>query len=328
MLTFAEYITEQTFVIEELLLENSADAMGKYHELMYIHHANGGKFMPDDPRKADAEAKKKELEKQLSPEVAKQISDKAKKSANEMNSWIAKNGHAHKGSYWSSQAGDIGKITGHNMSQKENAADVVSRIEDEHGNTRHMGVSLKHLGDSSGHAPTSNPGIGTLDKMLGTNSQPHLDKADKEIDKAYPQYAGKSRAEKKAASKTDDEYKNFAFSTKRVAIEKARNAHLDAFKKLNHGAQVAHIRELVHAHHTPDVPQIVVTSHKTGTRIENRADRYHPNNITAVSAEPHGWNSIKHTIHFKDGSSEEWHGRGKFESGPFSTLKGSFERRS
>lgn len=326
MITFKEYHDTKQYVVEEFLLEGNADPMGKYHELAYIYHSNGGKFMHDDPRKADAEKKKAELEKQLPPETIKAINDKAKKSADEMKGWIQKNGHSHKGAYWTSQAGDIGRVTGHNMSQKENAADAVHRITDENGNIRHMGASLKHLGGSAGHAPTSNPGIGTLDNMLGTNANQYLKDADKEIDQKHPKYAGLSMKAKKEAAKKDPEYYNQSFSIKRAAIEKARNEHINAFQRMNHDKQVAHVRELVHAHDTPNVPQVVVTSHKAGTRIENRAERYHPSNISAINTEPHGWNSIRHTIHFKDGSHEVWQSRGKLESGPHSALKGSFER--
>jgi len=132
--------------------------------------------------------------------------------------------------------------------------------------------------------------------------------------------------QKKEIAKQNPEYYNKSFDIKRKAIEKARDEHISAFNGMNHDKKVAHIRELVHAHDTPNVPQVVVTSHKSGTRIENRTQRYHPNNIIGVSAEPHGWNSIRHTLHFKDGSSEVWHARGKLESGPHSALKGSFER--
>lgn len=333
MLNFDEFkqsiaLSEKLSYIEESfqLLTESADAMGKYHEVMYAWHSNGGKFAKDDPRAKAAEETKKKCEGILHPDVSKAINDKAKKSADEVNGMMSFHGHKHVGAYWTSQPGDIGRVTGINYSQHENAGDVVHRIEDEHGNIRHLSISLKHLGGGSGHAPTSNPGIGQLDKMLGTDSKPHLDKADKEIDKQFPQHAGKSMKAKKEAAKADKGYYDASFEIKRKAVEQIRNHHIAAFNKMPHDRQVSHLRDLIHAHDTPDVPQLVVTSHATGTRIENRAQRYHPSNISRVHTEPAGWNSTRHTIHFKDGSTEQWQSRGKFESGPHSTLKGSFER--
>ena len=333
MLSLKDYIKEiqlvesDQFIVESMeLLNENADAMGKYHELMYAWHANGGKFAKEDPRKADAEKIKADLESKLDQKTKEAISAKAKKSADEVNKMISDNGHKHVGTFWTSKPGDIKKVTGIDQSQHENASDVIHRIVDEHGNVKHLGISLKHLGSSAGHAPTSNPGINQLDTALGTNSQHHIDAANRKIDAEFPEHAGKSMKEKKAIAKADPKYYEASFEHKRKAVEKIRDAHIAAFNGMNHDAQVAHLRSMMHAHDTPDVPQLVVTSHSKGTRIENRAQRYHPSNIKSVETTPSGWNTIKHTIHFKDGTHEQWQARGKFESGPHSSLKGSFER--
>jgi hypothetical protein len=309
----------------ELNESSAADDIGKYHELMYAWHSNGGKFLKSDARHDDAHRIKKEIESRLHPDVAKAVSDKAKRASDEVKKMITDNGHVHHGAYWSSKPGDIEKITGIKTNQSENASDVVHHITDEHGNTRHMGVSLKHT-TSGVHVPTSNPGHGQTDKALGTSTSHHMDTADRQLNKEFPHYAEHSKKGKKLAAKSDEAYMKRSTELKQNAVSKIADDHISAFNSMHHNAQVSHIRNMIHAHETPDVPQMVVTSHKKGIRIENRAKRYHPNNIKKIDTERKGWNTIKHTINFNDGSKEEWNHRYKFESGPHSSLKASFER--
>jgi hypothetical protein len=311
----------------DILLEAStADDMGKYHEIMYAHHSNGGKFADNDERKDDAEKMKGELESRLGPEMSKHISDKAKTSADAVKKMITDNGHKHHAAYWTSKPGDISRVTGVQTSQHENAGDVVHHISDHEGKSRYLSISLKHLGKSSAHAPTSNPGRGQTDKALGVNTDHHISTADRHLDKEFPHYSHLTQKGKKEAAKSDDAYAARSNELKKKAAEKVTDDHISAFNSMNHTQQVSHIRNSVHAHDTPDVPQMVVTSHSKGTRIENRAKKYHPDNISHIETRKKGWNSIEHTLHFKDGSHEVWQHRAKFESGPHSPLKGSFER--
>lgn len=356
---FLEYINTPTIVIEEsfpcfakvsmnmaivtskIIVEgsdqSSRDTAGKMHEHHFVmamnrHLGHESGFMPDDSRKDETIAAMKKLRVNMRPGVEEEIKRKATVSAEHIHKFIHDNGHFHHGTYVSSKDGDIQNITGVKYGQKENASDVVSHIKDEDGRTKFMGISLKHNGNGTGHKPSSNPGLGTTDKDLSVETSHHMIQARRDLDDQYPKFAHLPVGKKKAMAKGKQKdgtpatkYYHAAYKHVKIALNKIADDHADAFNKMPHAAQLSHFRTQVHAHYTADVPQIVVTSHKAGTRIENRAHDYDPSKIKAIAAKKVG-HIVRHHVDFHDGHTEVWDHRYKMADGPISSVKGSFER--
>jgi hypothetical protein len=160
MLSFLKFI--QTLELSEEYIAESVrqNTKGVLHELLVGYHLRDGKHMdrhPDVNGDSPEEAHDK-LRASMSKEDYRKISDRAKLAAEHIKTQLG--GKPIHKVQWTSKPGDLGRATGIEASQKEDASDIVVTTRDPShpSGFRHHGVSLKVTSGKS-EIPVSNPGL-------------------------------------------------------------------------------------------------------------------------------------------------------------------------
>lgn len=237
----------------EALPKASSDTKGKLHELLVGGHLMGGRdmnSMPSVDEKGRSETPGQALERlraTVSPEEFNTINDRAKKAAEHIRQQVEQGGHKVSEVHWTSQPGDIGRSTGIESTQKEDASDIVIHTKDAKGKKKFHGVSLKVTDDKSHDVPVSNPG---LESTLGGDEM--LTKHREGLHRTYPQLAGLNKEGRK---------KLMASNSKMDADIRSRNAGVlqgiasnlaDRLNSMSPKERAHHIRtHVLQAHPTP-----------------------------------------------------------------------------
>jgi hypothetical protein len=324
MLSFVQFITENIYLSEAV----SQNTKGVMHELLVGYHLRNGKHMDSHPDSNGMSPQEvhDNLRSQMTSAEYDQISNRAKSAAVDIKKQLR--GRIHK-VHWTSKPGDLGRSTGIEASQKEDASDIVVTTKDptHPSGFRHHGISLKVTDSrpSAGEVPVSNPG---LESTYGGK-----DILDQHRAQILSKHKGLRTTTNKAARKefmannpkasTDIKKRNSA-----VLNSIAENLHskLSAMKPK---ALVSHLRNILHAHPTPMEQE----SH-VHIRHTTYGDGTHSSIIPSQEHEPI-LNTPKHITVERRGTAVVFSHRGvpfakhrlKFESqsDPLSNIKGSGE---
>jgi hypothetical protein len=255
----------------------SSDTKGKLHELLVGGHLLGGKDMEhhtgDDGtgRSETPTQALNRLRDSISPEEFNKINARAKAAAEDIRKRVEQGGHKINDVHWTSQPGDIGRSTGIESTQKEDASDIVVHTS-KGGKKRFHGVSLKVTDEKSHDVPVSNPG---MESTLGGDEM--LAKHREGLHRTYPELQGLNKEGRK---------KLMASNPKMDADIRTRNAGVlqgiasnlaDKLNSMSPKERAAHIRtHVLQAHQTPMQQQ--------------------------------GHNHIRHTAYLGSGGSHAFHG--------------------
>lgn len=191
MLNFKDYLKEdyQPLTLrEEVLLEMAAatketanDDKGKMHELLLAKYLHPEQTLPEHHR---SESENEEhagtptqvhdrLKEKIGKKAYNEIDAHAQQTSRAIKRHMETNGHLNRGEhisnvFWTSnrdtanKAGDHEKTTG--VKDQASNADLIARITDKAGKTRHIGVSAKYGSREPNYA---NPGLDSLEKIAG-----------------------------------------------------------------------------------------------------------------------------------------------------------------
>lgn len=316
--------------------KKSSNANGVLHELLVGKHLNGGRHMEKHPN-ADGETPteahdrlKKEIITKHGQETYDDMNAKAKDAADNIRKHLGKK--KVKGVHWTSKPGDIERLTGKKTSQNDDASDIYV----EHESKKFTGVSLKTMEKKGAKAPVGNPGLGTIDKNLGTNSQKHIEEARENLRKKHPKLRkAKTSAEAKAIIKSDPKIKKSESEERSKAMQKIAADHHKKLSKMTQAELWDHIHHSSRAHQT-DTPHIRVTSSGTSGDYAHHIENPHEEHVKQWGERPKDGEKKGHisvelkngTIHFRHaGTGARIKQRLKAEgsSGVFGSIKTSIE---
>lgn len=125
----------------------------------------------------DAKALVESRKSLLSKEEFQTQVDRAEIQAKETLRWTGLNGYSGKPKecYWSARSGVIKKVTGIDVNQKNNPSDILTKFENDW-----LGISVKSSSTRQDVA-FKNPGLGTIDSLLGLNLSLEFKSATAEI---------------------------------------------------------------------------------------------------------------------------------------------------
>jgi hypothetical protein len=200
LIKFKDFLTEEEIYENTILMEESgagagADTKGKLHELLVGYHLRGGRHM--EKYKNEDQMSPKQAHDMLKAKVSKEeydkIKERARQAAEHIKHHIEKHhGHKIQNVHWTSKAGDIGKSTGVESSQKEDASDIMIHTRDKKGRKRYHGISLKVTDSRNRHVPVSNPGMASMHGAEET-----LEKHRKRVRKEFPEIKNMNKKEQK-----------------------------------------------------------------------------------------------------------------------------------
>lgn len=256
MLSFIDYLEEAKKLkpLKTLPLsakgEVPANTRGVLHELITGYHLNGGKHMNkhEDSEGLSPKGAHDRLKASIHPDDYKIIHDKAKSAAAHIHEHIKSQGRTITpgGIHWTSKAGDLHRSTKIHATQKEDSSDIVVDTSHPTEGNRYHGISLK-----SGATPkitTANNGVESLGTNGGAIARAHV----KKIKAKYPQFNNLSKDDRSEAFKNSSpEIKaDIKDHTTKTLHKIAHHLHKN-LEGASRGQLVQHIRNLLHAHHTP-----------------------------------------------------------------------------
>lgn len=237
----------------QTLPKASSDTKGKLHELLVGGHLMGGRDMDampsvDEKGRSETPAQAlKRLRDSVSPEEFNTINDRAKKAAEHIRQQVEQGGHKVSEVHWTSQPGDIGRSTGIESTQKEDASDIVIHTKDAKGKKKFHGVSLKVTDDKSHDVPVSNPG---MESTLG--GQEMLDKHREGLHRTYPQLAGLNKEGRKKLMASDAKMDADIRSRNAGVLQGIASNLADKLNAMSPKERAHHIRtHVLQAHQTP-----------------------------------------------------------------------------
>lgn len=223
--------------------------------------------------------------------------------------------------HWTSRPGDIERATGYNVSQQDDASDIVI----EHNG--YTGISLKVSDKKSKHVPIANVGLGTCDELMGISNE-HLVTSTREMLKTlYPELQATSKLERKSFVKSDIAIRKATNTLNLKMLNEITRNYYDLYSGMNKKELITHLKHnLLRARETV-FPHIRVTTlgiKDFSTIILSPATYYDPilNDYDNITIEHVGT-----TITFKYKGKRFIKHRFKMEttSDPLSSIKSSIE---
>lgn len=248
---FSQFIQEETFLDEELLLEAkddpskvggaSNDTKGVLHELLVGRFLNEGEHLalhPNIERETPKQAHDR-LKRQIHPKDYARIVKRAQSAANDIRSRLEETHPGHKvtGVYWTSKKGDTEKVTGVKATQTEDASDIYVTTEHKKHGVKHHGISLKVTDKSSKNVPSSSLGA----EHSGSRAKDLLTEHQKRIKEMFPQLTKVKKTEK---------HKNIAAARKEWATANPKKHK--KIKEMNREL----LRSVAH-HHAAELQQMI-----------------------------------------------------------------------
>ena len=142
---------------------------------------NGGKWYS-----AEAKAACESRMKQAKPEEVADAVGKAQVMATEFIEWAKKNGYSGsiKGVWWTARPGELARASGNpNADSRKNPTDILVQFSNGPANG-FLGLSAKAT-KTKGDIGFKNPGIGTIDKALGTRIQEEYKNQERQLIAKY-----------------------------------------------------------------------------------------------------------------------------------------------
>lgn len=318
--------------------KKSSNTNGVLHELLVGKHLNGGKHMEqhpnaegETPKEAHDRLKKQIVEKH-GQETYNDMDKKSKDAAEHIRKKVGKKGV--KKVHWTSKPGDIERLTGKKTSQDDDASDIYI----EHHDKKHKftGVSLKTMEKKGAKAPVGNPGLGTIDKKLGTKSQKHIEEARENLRKKHPKLRkAKTASEAKAIIKSDPKIKASESEERSKAMQKIAADHHKKLSKMSQSELWDHIHESARAHKT-ETPHMRVTSSGTNGDYAHHIENPHEEHVKNWGERPKEGQKKGHisvelkngTVHFRHGATGahiKQRLKAEGSSGVFGSIKTSIE---
>jgi hypothetical protein len=286
-------IFHKTRFLNEEKAKRDSNTHGVLHELLVGHHLQGGVHMEHHPNVVgeSPEEAHNRLKKSLSKEEYDDANKKAKDAADHIRKHLGKK--TIKKVHWTSKAGDIGRVTGKDASQKEDPSDIYI----EHHNKKFTGISLKVTEKKGAHAPVSNPGHGHTDKLLGVDTMHHVHEARKHVMNKHPELKGKSTKEIKEVLKSNPAISKTEKEHRATAMQGIAKDYADAYHKMGTKNLAHHLRHhLMHAKSTGH-DHLRVTSGGTKGKYEHEI-------INPETEHDHILNDHKNiTVHHDKGNS-------------------------
>lgn len=320
-------------VMESTTQKVSSDTMGKLHELLVGHHLLGRhmeRHMGDDGkgRAETPEQAHDRLRDSIPHEEYQRINARAKAAADDIRQRVEQNGHKVHDVHWTSQAGDIGRSTGIESTQKEDASDIVVHTR-KGKKTMFHGVSLKVTDSKSHDVPVSNPG---MESTLG--GQELLDSHREGLLRKYPKLAGQNKAGRKALMTANTKMDADIRSRNLGVLHGIASNLADRLNSMSPKDKAEHIRRhVLQAHQTPMQQQ--GHNHIRHTAYIGKGGDHAFHGITPSEDYNHILNDPKNitvehsgtSVHFLYKGKKFARHRMKFESqsDPLSSIKGSGE---
>lgn len=257
ILKFKDFLTEEEIYENTILMEEAserggagADAKGKLHELLVGYHLRGGQHM-EKYKNEDQQSPKQAhdaLKAKVSKEEYKKINQRAKAAAEHIRHHIeSHHGHKIQNVHWTSKAGDIGKSTGVESSQKEDASDIMIHARDKSGKKRYHGISLKVTDSRNKNIPVSNPGMASMHGAEET-----LEKHRKRVGREFPLLKGMNKKEQKGYVKKHLSVQTKIKSLNTKTLNKVAKDTHDHLSSLSTKDLAHHIKtHILQSHPTP-----------------------------------------------------------------------------
>lgn len=221
-------------LISEAALTHGADI----NEILYGFYMAGENWS----KYHDSSATKKQLElkkAKVSPEEYIDQDGRAKSMAQETLKWMNQNGY--RGTitdvWWTARPGILGKAVGQQVDSRKNPTDVLVKTSE----GKFLGLSAKST-KKKGDIGFKNPGIGTIDKTLGTKLK---DIEQVELDKllmVYPEIP-KSKAVRKKFIRENPDIKEKTIEAGKVVMELIRDGLLSELSKMSQDELRTHVLE-------------------------------------------------------------------------------------
>lgn len=343
MFIIQKLLSEAKIILHEKAMEKakekkSSNTNGVLHELLVGKHLNGGKHMEKHPN-AEGETPEQAHDRLKKEVIAKHgkatyddMDKKAKDAAEHIRKHVGKKGI--KAVHWTSKPGDIERVTGKKTSQNDDASDIY--IEHHDKKQKYTGVSLKTMEKKGAKAPVGNPGLGTIDKKLGTNSAKHIEEARENLRKKHPKLRkAKTASEAKEIIKSDPKIKKSESEERAKAMQKIAADHHKVLSKMSQSELWDHIHHATRAHQTEN-PHLRVTSSGTNGDYAHHIENPHEEHIKQWGERPKEGEKKGHisvelkngTIHFKHaktGAHIKQRLKAEGSSGVFGSIKTSIE---
>ena len=163
------------------------------NEILFAYYIAGENWKKVDGA-ANVQKQLKMRRKQLDDAEYVDQEERAKVSAQETLKWCTKNGYNHKivRVWWTARPGVLSKAVGQEVDSKKNPTDVLLKFQD----GKYLGISAKSTRGKR-DIGFKNPGIGTLDKLVGVDSSDIIEKQTKLFYKQFPDAPATKRELKK-----------------------------------------------------------------------------------------------------------------------------------
>jgi len=251
---FLQYLEEKKKTKEEDADEGEGkqNIRGVLHELLVHHHLvhkHGARATHFNDGRATAEEEHHRIATKLfgdnykNSAEYKDMSRKAEDAADAIRNHVGDNWEKGKTRVaWTSKHGDVEKITGKQTHQADDSSDVY--VSHRGG---HLGVSLKTVKEKNGIAPISNGGRGDVDRLLGVNTDHHLEAARKAVIAAHPIMAGLTGIAAKRMLKANPEIAATEATERTKALGNIARDYRDAFERMDSRQRAETLRRSMRA---------------------------------------------------------------------------------
>lgn len=322
-------------VEEKVKEKKSSNTNGVLHELLVGFHLNGGHMEQhpsvhgETPEEAHERLKNIIISKH-GQEKYDDMNAKAMETAAAIRKHLGKK-KVTKVS-WTSKPGDIERLTGRKTSQDEDASDIYIH----HGGNKFTGVSLKTMEKKGAKAPVGNPGHGTLDRMLKTNTRKHFEQAREDLRKKFPKLAkARTAGEAKEFLKANPKANKAEKEARAQAMAKIAADHHKALSKMTQSQLWDHLKNMTRAHET-HTPHLRVTSSGTDGDFAHHIENPHEEHIAQWGERPAEGqkkgkikvalkNGTIHFTHEDSGARVKQRYKAEGSSGVFGSIKTSIE---